>query len=417
MNKKVLTVIFAVFVVFGWLNSVSAEKLVPKVDNFIFLLDSSGSMGWMHKLTGKSKLVVAKEMVAQLNTEIPDLEYKAALSTLAPLKVYQKPSPYVTTIYGQSIDAIPTDNVIWGFLGNPTPLGKGIAFMDTLLKDMSGSTALILVSDGCSNQGEEPVAAARALYAKYSPNLCIHVISLASTNTGQKVLDDIAALKSCSVQTTCDDLEDAANRSDFIQRVFYDVAQETTMPDSDHDGVLDIHDQCPDTPEGVLVDEMGCPLDTDGDGVYDYLDECPGTPAGVAVDAKGCPLEAAEALPLPGKVNLLLEFDLNKADIRPHDYEGLEKMANYLLSHPEATAVVQVEGHTDSLGTAAYNYELSRKRAQRVVNYLVQKFGVEPSVFTIQAYGKDRPVADNDTEQGRQKNRRVLVSIVERSDK
>ncbi|MDP4238732.1 MAG: thrombospondin type 3 repeat-containing protein [Bacteroidota bacterium] len=62
--------------------------------------------------------------------------------------------------------------------------------------------------------------------------------------------------------------------------------------DTDGDGVPDYLDKCPDTPKGVTVDASGCPFDADGDGVPDYLDQCPNTPAGVAVDAKGCPLDS-----------------------------------------------------------------------------------------------------------------------------
>ena len=62
--------------------------------------------------------------------------------------------------------------------------------------------------------------------------------------------------------------------------------------DSDGDGVPDNLDQCPNTPKGVKVDAVGCPLDSDGDGVPDYLDQCPNTPKGVKVDAKGCPLDS-----------------------------------------------------------------------------------------------------------------------------
>jgi OOP family OmpA-OmpF porin len=63
-------------------------------------------------------------------------------------------------------------------------------------------------------------------------------------------------------------------------------------PDSDRDGVYDYKDKCPGTPAGVAVDSAGCPPDSDRDGVYDYIDKCPGTPAGVAVDSAGCPLDS-----------------------------------------------------------------------------------------------------------------------------
>ncbi len=62
--------------------------------------------------------------------------------------------------------------------------------------------------------------------------------------------------------------------------------------DSDHDGVSDRKDKCPDTPVGVVVDKNGCPIDSDNDGVPDYLDKCPNTPAGVAVDKNGCPIDS-----------------------------------------------------------------------------------------------------------------------------
>src|SRR6266480_4920628 len=66
----------------------------------------------------------------------------------------------------------------------------------------------------------------------------------------------------------------------------------TPSKDSDHDGVSDTKDACPDTPAGAAVDSKGCPIDSDHDGVYDGIDKCPGTPAGVHVDAKGCPVDS-----------------------------------------------------------------------------------------------------------------------------
>src|SRR2546425_957352 len=66
----------------------------------------------------------------------------------------------------------------------------------------------------------------------------------------------------------------------------------TPSKDSDHDGVSDKQDACPDTPAGAAVDSKGCPVDSDHDGVYDGIDKCPGTPAGVQVDAKGCPVDS-----------------------------------------------------------------------------------------------------------------------------
>ncbi|WP_462324092.1 OmpA family protein [Desulfoplanes sp.] len=427
MQKKLLALVFAgMFLIYGGLGSASAMDLVPKVDNFIFLVDSSGSMGWDYKESGKTKIVLAKEILSQLNRHIPELGYVSSLDTLAPLKTYAEPAVYNTMAYGRAIDTIPTDILTWGFMGNPTPLGEGITAMDSIIGCMPGSKALILISDGGNNSGGDPVKAAQRLYEKHHPNLCIHVISLADTEKGQKLLDDIASLSSCSVNTTLDRLQDQNERAGFIQEVFYGIA-----PDSDQDGVADINDECPATPMGVAVDDKGCPFDSDGDGVYDYLDECPDTPAGVQIDQVGCPLDTdgdgvsdyldacpgtpadfvvdAKGCPQPISIDLGLEFDLNRADIKQKYHHKLEEVALFLIHHPGVTAVV--EGHTDSQGAASYNKKLSQKRAQSVVDYLTKKFGVDPSMITSQGYGEETPIADNATPEGRQKNRRVLVVI------
>lgn len=427
MHKKLVTLVVAgMLLIYGGLSSVSAMDLVPKIDNFIFLVDSSGSMGWDYKESGTTKIVLAKEILTQLNRHIPELGYVSSLDTLAPLKTYAEPAVYNTMAYARAIETIPTDILTWGFMGNPTPLGEGITAMDSIIGCMPGSKALILVSDGGNNRGGDPIAAARALYEKHHPNLCIHVISLADTAKGQKLLDEIAALSSCSAATTYDELQNQDNREAFVQEVFYDIAA-----DSDQDGVADIYDECPGTPLGVAVDDSGCPFDSDGDGVYDYMDECPDTPEGVQVDQVGCPLDTdgdgvfdyldlcpgtpadfavnAKGCPLPISIDLDIEFDTNKADIKQQYHHELEEVAMFLIHHPGVTAVV--EGHTDDQGKAAYNKKLSQKRAQSVVTYLSEKFGVDPAIIEAEGFGEERPIADNNTPEGRQKNRRVLVVI------
>jgi len=427
MRKKTMSLLFViVFVLSGGLSNALALDLVPKIDNFMFLIDSSGSMGWEYAHSGKTKIELAKETLAQINNHIPELGYVGALDTLAPLKTYGNAKIYNRATYGKAINMVPTDILTWGFIGNPTPLGEGLASMDSLIGCMQGSKALILISDGGNNLGPDPIKAAQKLYEKYHPNLCIHVISLADTAKGQKLLDDIASLSSCSVSYKITDLQNQETRSDFVREVFYGVAA-----DGDKDGVPDTLDQCPNTPMGVAVDAQGCAYDTDGDGVADYMDECPDTPAGIEVDAKGCPLDTdgdgvpdyldacpgtpadfavdAKGCPEPISIDLDIEFDLDKAVIKPVYDQKLEEVAMFLLHHKGVSAVV--EGHSDSQGAANYNQKLSQKRAQSVVDYLTTKFNVDPNIITAQGYGETRPIADNATPQGRQKNRRVLVII------
>ena len=167
--------------------------------------------------------------------------------------------------------------------------------------------------------------------------------------------------------------------------------------DSDGDGVPDYLDKCPDTPRGAPVDSNGCPLDSDGDGVYDYLDKCPGTPRGVIVDNVGCPVS----------FTLEIEFDYDKADVRPGYHDKIAEAAAFIRKYPAPQ--ILVAGHTDSRGTDQYNQKLSERRAANVRKYLIEKFGIGGDKLVPKGYGESQPVATNETDAGRQKNRRVEV--------
>ncbi|WP_298038537.1 OmpA family protein [uncultured Desulfuromonas sp.] len=200
-------------------------------------------------------------------------------------------------------------------------------------------------------------------------------------------------------------------------------------PDSDGDGVPNHMDKCPNTPKGVEVDTNGCARDSDGDGVPDYKDKCPGTPRGVAVDMDGCPKEidsdgdgvpdsldqcpgtargiAVDEKGCPVSLTLQIKFDFDRAVIKPAFHGELEKAAAFIREHSGLKALVA--GHTDSRGAADYNQDLSLRRAEAVRNYLVDKFGIDPTSLAARGYGESRPVADNTNEQGRAENRRVEV--------
>ncbi len=175
--------------------------------------------------------------------------------------------------------------------------------------------------------------------------------------------------------------------------------------DSDGDGVTDDMDQCPDTPQGVAVDVKGCPLDSDGDGVYDYLDKCPGTAANLKVDANGCPIQLEKAVSIELKVN----FDNNSSVVKPEYFDEIKRVADFANQY-EGT-VVEVQGHTDSRGSAKYNQWLSDKRATNVAAVLVEKFGMASERVTAKGYGEEKPIADNETADGRAANRRVVAEI------
>jgi len=167
--------------------------------------------------------------------------------------------------------------------------------------------------------------------------------------------------------------------------------------DSDGDGVKDSADQCPGTPAGAAVDEFGCELDTDGDGVVDSRDQCPDTEAGQAVDNTGCDL--AENYRMKN-----VHFAFDSAQLTPQSKASLDDALEILQRHKDL--VVEVAGHTDSVGTEAYNQSLSQRRAKAVREYLVAH-GIAAERLTSKGYGESEPVADNATDEGRAMNRRV----------
>ncbi len=108
-------------------------------------------------------------------------------------------------------------------------------------------------------------------------------------------------------------------------------------------------------------------------------------------------------------IDLKIQFDLNKSDIKPEYHAHIQKLADFMKSYPQTLA--DIEGHTCNIGTAQYNFNLSWKRAESVKSYLVKNFGIESSRLRTFGFGPTRPIADNSTEEGRIKNRRVIVVV------
>jgi OmpA-OmpF porin, OOP family len=240
------------------------------------------------------------------------------------------------------------------------------------------------------------------------------------------------------------------------------------VQDTDCDGVVDESDQCPETPAGVQVNDVGCPIDSDGDGVADYLDKCAETPVGVAVGADGCPrdgdsdgvpdsndrqLDTPAGAPVDEfgvaldsdndgvidlydkcagtaagvevddegcprlmktgeKIILNVVFATNSADPDQKSKEILDGVAETMKQYPEIK--VRIAGFTDDVGNETHNQRLSDRRARAVMDYLASR-GVERGRMTSIGFGENPRyfIGDNSTEEGRQKNRRVEIESVE----
>jgi outer membrane protein OmpA-like peptidoglycan-associated protein len=180
--------------------------------------------------------------------------------------------------------------------------------------------------------------------------------------------------------------------------------------DYDHDGVPNAKDRCPYDPGPAELE--GCP-DRDGDGVPDIDDKCPDQPGPVEND--GCPLKEDEPLVEIETERLTLKdaihFDTAMDTIKSESFKILNQIADIMKQHPELKRI-RVEGHTDNVGAAAYNKDLSQRRARSVVRYLVEKGKVPAARLESEGYGFERPVASNATATGRAKNRRVEFQIL-----
>lgn len=160
----------------------------------------------------------------------------------------------------------------------------------------------------------------------------------------------------------------------------------------------------PQTPVVVVEADQ----DSDGDGVIDSLDQCPNTPANVVVDETGCPVQVQIDDEL--KMELRVFFDNDKSVIKEQYKPEIAKVAEKMREYPNSSA--SIEGHASKTGPSArYNQRLSEARAIAVKTMLTNEFGVAPNRLSTVGYGYDRPIAPNDTEEGRAMNRRVYAVI------
>lgn len=143
--------------------------------------------------------------------------------------------------------------------------------------------------------------------------------------------------------------------------------------------------------------------DADHDGVLDNQDQCPDTPAGMAVDLLGCPLKGS--IVLEG-----VTFEVNSAVLAGNSRPVLNNMAQDLKKYPRLR--IELQGHTDNTGSDAYNLNLSRQRAESVREHLLSQ-GVPAAQLVAKGYGEVQPIDSNDSAEGRAHNRRVVMSVLE----
>jgi OOP family OmpA-OmpF porin len=335
------------------LGVISVEaKMIPRVDNFVILVDLSGSMFQKHAGKQEVKAVLVKKVLAAMNERIPPLGYTAAIQVFNPNMTLIGPGEYGRSYFEKEIDKLPVDGKIYG---NFTPLGTEIRSLDNIMGQFSGKTAIIILSDGKVNQGEDPVKAARFIINEYT-NICFHTISFADEATGEETLRSISRLTNCG--TSVDGkglLAGGAVMDAYVGEVFY----------------LEVPD------EVIVLEEV--------------------IPEVITV--------APESISMQG-----VYFDFDKSDLKSNYAPMLSLVYDKLVENPQARAVIG--GHTDSTGPAEYNQGLSERRANAVRDYLIQK-GIAAERIEAVGYGMTAPLVSNLTPEGRAVNRRVDITVVQ----
>jgi OOP family OmpA-OmpF porin len=332
------------------------EEVVKTADNFIVLFDASGSMQDQYGYTGQKKIELAKQIYEGRVARLPDLDWNAGLYLYTPWKSFYEMQPFNKEAFLEALDQLAAYQPSISYKNQPTPLGTAIKNLDPILAKVSGTTSVFIFTDGqftLSQPKIYPVAAAREMASKY--DVCFYIISSAQTPKSEELVHDIAAVNTCSRAVTFDGV---LSRPEYTTAALYMVRDKAIV----------------DTELVSMV--VGIELD-----------------------------------------NIL--FDFNSTAIRSEYQDQLNALAKFLKNTPESYVVI--EGFTDSTGNPKYNLTLSQRRAESVKNYLMQTEIFSAGEANIDAvaeqrlvtlwYGKDLPVASNDTAEGRQLNRRVRLTV------
>lgn len=204
-------------------------SLRPKVSSFDFLVDQSGSMMMTHRALKEKKFLLAKQILLRVNDRIPEFTRNGGIPFTGSVHTFAKngevfpQQTFYRDVFEPAYTSMKGYEAVYNRL---TPMGNGINYWSSALYSrMPQPTAVVILSDGESNRGDDPLAAAQAALAA-NPGLCFHIISLADRPEGQAVLDSIAALRpGCSVSVMAEDMLHSDLAVDkFVHDVFIDTS-------------------------------------------------------------------------------------------------------------------------------------------------------------------------------------------------
>jgi OmpA-OmpF porin, OOP family len=334
---------------------------LQKTDNLMVIVDAlgtsyDGNNRDMYQMV--PKIEFGQEILAKMSDTIPPVTHTRALRVFGweaeSFKEDYSQSFGLLDIPPQSIPGIIATRTLPDSIISPLARTFEAAFLE--LKEIEGATSLIVMSDGL-NVDRNAMVAAKNLKKRYGDSLCIYTILLSDNPEGASNLASLSKLGQCGFDTTADDINSQSAMSDFVEKVFF----AKTSP----------------------------------------IDIAP--PAALEKFPKLLPQDKTVS------IELKVEFDFDKTEIRPEFHEEIKKVADFMTTYPFTETLL--EGHTDSKGSHEYNDKLSLRRVTSVRLYLINKFGIDGVRLSVRGAGEREPVASNETSEGRQQNRRVVAVI------
>lgn len=335
------------------------------VDRAILVFDASGS------IDARNEFPSEKAWVESFVQGMPEGDYQASIRSFGgeqrrgtPLSSFDR-GQLASTAHGLE------------YIGKDTPLDGVLLEVADQVEGATGRTAVVVVTDGVPNDPvyggpPEPVLeAARTIVEKSNGPVCFHtVLAGDDPDQGRALLESLASVTDCGSFRYSNTLTGPTRLAAFERDVF--------------------------VTEALPAVAAPRPADADRDGVVDASDACPGTPVGAEVDARGC------------WVLRNLHFATDSAAIKGGGATAIDSVANVLEKNPKLR--VEIGGHTDASGSAAYNQKLSERRAKAVKSALVER-GIDASRLDTRGYGEEDPAADNATAEGRAENRRIEFTV------
>ena len=381
---------------------IKTGRYLQKTDNLMIILDGTGGQNWLGLETQQVK--IGKALIKRIGLTIPKIPHRRMLRVFGPTADSFQ-DEYSTTFGLFNIDArdyTPITATKTHGISDNDPLELTFYSAIDDLHKIDGTHAVILISRG--DQFSKAAIAESAYFKKaFGGSICFYPIYLGNTPKSEARMQQFKRIGGCGTFSTYADVDTPEEITDFVESVFFVkkrdltpikpvIVDKDTSSDQDQTVTEDIDTPVKDNPyEPEIIDDIEEQNKTDN------------TEEDIIIIERQLPHDKVVT------IELHVEFDVNKATVKDAFKPDIKNIADFMKQYPETE--VLLEGHTCSLGTAEYNMALSRKRAEAVQSCLINNFGISAERIKTRGVGETEPIADNATEEGRIKNRRVMAVI------